>query len=195
MTANIMKPGTSRGSDTSVAPSSSSLINFRTRSNLPPSAPFVPPSRHQWDLMFQPVFDEFISPPASVASSVPIEEAPAHVESIGSPSSITINQDAPLPRWIKAMQEELNEFKRLEVWELVPHPDKEDGIDFKESFAPVARLEAVRIFLSFDAHLNMIVYQINVKMEFLNGILREEVYVSQPDGFADPDTILITCTD
>nr|GFC20105.1 Gag-Pol polyprotein [Tanacetum cinerariifolium] len=45
--------------------------------------------------------------------------------------------------WIEAMQEELNEFERLEVWELVPRPDKEEGIDFEESFAPVARLEAI----------------------------------------------------
>ncbi|GJV09792.1 retrovirus-related pol polyprotein from transposon TNT 1-94 [Tanacetum coccineum] len=64
---------------------------------------------------------------------------------------------------------------------------QEEGIDFKESFAPVARLEAVRIFLAFAAHMNMIVYQMDVKTAFLNGILREEVYVSQPDGFVDPD--------
>ncbi|GJU57162.1 retrovirus-related pol polyprotein from transposon TNT 1-94 [Tanacetum coccineum] len=119
------------------------------------------------------------------------------------------------------MQEELNEFERLEVWELVPRPDKvmvitlkwifkvkldelggilknkarlvahrsrqEEGIDFEESFAPVARLDAIRIFLAFAVHMNMIVYQMDVKMAFLNGILREEVYVSQPDGFVDPD--------
>ncbi|GKA98124.1 retrovirus-related pol polyprotein from transposon TNT 1-94 [Tanacetum coccineum] len=123
--------------------------------------------------------------------------------------------------WIEAMQEELNEFERLEVWELVPRPDKvmvitlkwiykvkldelggilknkarlvargyrqEEGIDFEESFAPVARLEAIRIFLAFAAHMNMVVYQMDVKTAFLNGNLREEVYVSQPDGFVDPD--------
>ncbi|GJV99726.1 retrovirus-related pol polyprotein from transposon TNT 1-94 [Tanacetum coccineum] len=60
-------------------------------------------------------------------------------------------------------------------------------INFEESFAPVARLEAVRIFLAFAAHMNMIVYQMDVKTAFLNGILHEEVYVSQPDGFMDPD--------
>ncbi|GKE25734.1 retrovirus-related pol polyprotein from transposon TNT 1-94 [Tanacetum coccineum] len=64
---------------------------------------------------------------------------------------------------------------------------QEEGIDFEESFAPVARLEAVRIFLAFAAHMNMIVYQMDVKTTFLNGILREEVYVSQPDRFVDPD--------
>ncbi|GJX31121.1 retrovirus-related pol polyprotein from transposon TNT 1-94 [Tanacetum coccineum] len=114
--------------------------------------------------------------------------------------------------WIEVMQEELNEFERLEVWELVPRPDKMmvitlkwinkvkldelggilknkarlvDGIDFEKSFTPVARLDAIRIFLAFAAHMNMIVYQMDVKTAFLNGILREEVYVSQPDGFVD----------
>ncbi|GJU06921.1 retrovirus-related pol polyprotein from transposon TNT 1-94 [Tanacetum coccineum] len=61
------------------------------------------------------------------------------------------------------------------------------GIDFEECFAPVARLEAIRIFLVFAAHMNMVVYQMDVKTAFLNGNLQEEVYVSQPDGFMDKD--------
>ncbi|GJT23986.1 retrovirus-related pol polyprotein from transposon TNT 1-94 [Tanacetum coccineum] len=64
---------------------------------------------------------------------------------------------------------------------------QEEGIDFEESFAPVARLEAIRIFLAFVAHMNMVVYQMDIKTAFLNGNLREEVYVSQPNGFVDPD--------
>ncbi|GKE14934.1 retrotransposon protein, putative, ty1-copia subclass [Tanacetum coccineum] len=64
---------------------------------------------------------------------------------------------------------------------------QEEGIDFEEYFAPVARLDAIRIFLAFAAHMNMIVYQMDVKTTFLNGILCEEVYVSQPDGFVDQD--------
>nr|GFC23220.1 retrovirus-related Pol polyprotein from transposon TNT 1-94 [Tanacetum cinerariifolium] len=116
--------------------------------------------------------------------------------------------------WIEAMQEELHEFERLEVWELVPRPDKvmvitlkwiykvkldelggilknkarlvargyrqEEGIDFEESFALVARLEAIWIFLAFAAQKNMVVYQMDVKTAFLNGNLR-------PDGFVDAD--------
>ncbi|GKB34837.1 retrotransposon protein, putative, ty1-copia subclass [Tanacetum coccineum] len=66
---------------------------------------------------------------------------------------------------------------------------QEEGIDFEESFAPVARHDAIRIFLAFAAHMNMIVYQMDVKTAFLNGILREEVYVSQPDGFVDQDNL------
>ncbi|GJU78876.1 retrovirus-related pol polyprotein from transposon TNT 1-94 [Tanacetum coccineum] len=91
--------------------------------------------------------------------------------------------------WIKAMQEELNEFERLgnKAWLVAHGYRQEEGIDFEESFAPVARLEAIRIFLAFAAHMNMVVYQMNVMTAFLNGNLREEVYVSQPDGFANPD--------
>ncbi|GKB85011.1 retrovirus-related pol polyprotein from transposon TNT 1-94 [Tanacetum coccineum] len=64
---------------------------------------------------------------------------------------------------------------------------QEGGIDFKESFAPVARLKAIRIFIAFAAHMNMIFYQMDVKTAFLNGILLEEVYVIQPDRFLDPE--------
>ncbi|GJZ25497.1 retrovirus-related pol polyprotein from transposon TNT 1-94 [Tanacetum coccineum] len=125
------------------------------------------------------------------------------------------------PSWIEAMQEEIHEFKRLEVWELVPCPDKvfliklkwtykvkkdefggvlknkarlvaqgfrqEEGIDFEESFAPVARIKAIRIFVANVAHKNMTIYQMDVKTAFLNGELKEEVYVSQPEGFVDQD--------
>ncbi|GJR13606.1 retrovirus-related pol polyprotein from transposon TNT 1-94 [Tanacetum coccineum] len=64
---------------------------------------------------------------------------------------------------------------------------QEEGIYFEESFAPMARLDAIRIFLAYAAHMNMTVYQMDVKTTFLNGILREEVYVSQPDGFVDQE--------
>nr|GEU54580.1 ribonuclease H-like domain-containing protein [Tanacetum cinerariifolium] len=61
------------------------------------------------------------------------------------------------------------------------------GIDFEESFAPVARLEAVQIFVAYAAHKSFPIYQMDVKTAFLNGPLKEEVYVAQPDGFVDPD--------
>ncbi|GKB83366.1 retrovirus-related pol polyprotein from transposon TNT 1-94 [Tanacetum coccineum] len=153
----------------------------------------------------QNVFDEFFSPPSIVASPVPVEEAPTLVESTGSPSSTTADQDAPSLKtiseessssdvismtmhpyapisehpikWTKdhpiqniigelsrtAMQEELNEFEHLEVWELVPPPNKVMVITLKW------------------------IYKMDVKTAFLNGILRKEVYVSQPDRFVDPD--------
>nr|GEW04859.1 retrovirus-related Pol polyprotein from transposon TNT 1-94 [Tanacetum cinerariifolium] len=64
---------------------------------------------------------------------------------------------------------------------------QEEGIDFEESFALVARLEAIRIFIANAASKNMIVYQMDVKTAFLNDELKEEVYVSQPKGFVDPN--------
>ncbi|GJT67689.1 retrovirus-related pol polyprotein from transposon TNT 1-94 [Tanacetum coccineum] len=117
--------------------------------------------------------------------------------------------------------EEIHEFERLEVWELVPCPDRvmliklkwifkvkkdefggvlknkarlvakryrqEEGIDFEESFAPVARIEAIRIFIANDANNNMTIYHMDVKIKFLNGELREEVYVTKLEGFVDQD--------
>nr|GEU97415.1 retrotransposon protein, putative, unclassified [Tanacetum cinerariifolium] len=122
--------------------------------------------------------------------------------------------------WIESMQEELHQFDRLEVWELVDRPlckniinmkwlwknkhDKENtvirnksrpmdkgyaqtkGVDFEESFTPVARLETVRLFIAYAAHKSFTVYQMDVKTAFLYGPLKEEVYVNQPDGFVDP---------
>ncbi|GJU78658.1 retrovirus-related pol polyprotein from transposon TNT 1-94 [Tanacetum coccineum] len=115
----------------------------------------------------------------------------------------------------------IHEFDRLQVWELVPQPDcvmiialkwiykvkvdeygdvlkkkarlvskgyrQEEGIDFEESFAPVARIEAIRIFIVNATSKNITIYQMDVKTTFLNGELKEEVYVSQLEGFVDPD--------
>ncbi|GJR08115.1 retrovirus-related pol polyprotein from transposon TNT 1-94 [Tanacetum coccineum] len=64
---------------------------------------------------------------------------------------------------------------------------QEEGIDFEESFAPVARLEAVRIFVAYAAHKSFPIYQMDVKTTFLNGPLKEEIFVAQPEGFVDPD--------
>ncbi|GKD17178.1 retrovirus-related pol polyprotein from transposon TNT 1-94 [Tanacetum coccineum] len=179
--------------------------------NPPPLTPFVPPLRIDWDLLFQPLFDELLNPPSSVnrpalevialiSKVVALEPA----ASTGSSSSITVDQDAPSPTSSSSdvnpsiadtaapnSEHELNEFERLEVWELVPRPDKvmvitlkwiykvkldvlggilknkanlvargyrqEEGIDFEESFALMARLDAIRFFLAYAAHMNMIV--------------------------------------
>nr|GEX14792.1 putative late blight resistance protein homolog R1B-23 [Tanacetum cinerariifolium] len=74
--------------------------------------------------------------------------------------------------WIESMQDELHQFKRLDAWELVPRPDgkniiAEEGIDFEESFAHVARLEAVRMFIAYVAHKNFTIFQMDVKTAFL----------------------------
>nr|GEV05987.1 putative ribonuclease H-like domain-containing protein [Tanacetum cinerariifolium] len=271
-----------------------------------PLTSYVPSSRNDWDLRFQPMFDELLNPPPSIVNEAPeviapIAEVipPVYTDSTGSPSLTTVDQDAPslkvahmgndpffgvpIPKvtstqssstaslqsivqtnhpipyhnskWtkdhplnniigqlyrpvstrlqlykqaffcyydafltsmepkmytealtqsfrIEAMQEELNEFERLEVWEIVTRPDQvmvitlkwiykvkldelggilknkarlvargyrqEKGIDFEESFAPVARLEDIWIFLAYATHKNMVVYQMDVKTAFFN---------------------------
>ncbi|GJV55935.1 putative reverse transcriptase domain-containing protein [Tanacetum coccineum] len=79
--------------------------------------------------------------------------------------------------WIDAMQEEIHELERLQVWELVPCPDKvmkKERIDFEESFAPVARIKAIRIFVENAANKNITIFKMDVKTNFLNGELKEE---------------------
>ena len=121
--------------------------------------------------------------------------------------------------WVLAMQEELNNFERNQVWTLVERPNtnvigtkwvfrnKQDengvvtrnkarlvaqgytqveGLDFEETFAPVARLEAIRMLLAFAAHHDFKLFQMDVKSAFLNGPIQELVYVEQPPGFEDP---------
>nr|GEW25430.1 hypothetical protein [Tanacetum cinerariifolium] len=238
------------------------------------STPYVPPSRNDWDLLFQPMFDELLNPSPSVDHQAleviaPIDDVipPVQDDSTGSPSSIMVDQDAPFAskshttaktqssvipqdveednldievahignnslfgvpipeansdqsssttsphliiqsdhqiplhtsKWtkdhplnniIEAMQEDLKEFERLanKAHLVARGYRQEEGINFEESFSPVARLEAIWIFLAYAAHKNMVVYQMDVKTMFLNGNLREEVYVSQPDGFVDQD--------
>ncbi|GJS93818.1 retrovirus-related pol polyprotein from transposon TNT 1-94 [Tanacetum coccineum] len=282
-----------------------------------PVAPYVPPTNKDLEILFQPMFDEYLEPPIVERSVAPAPAVQVLVVSAGTPSSTTIDQDAPStshspsssevqplishqgvaagptikdnpfahaaddpfvnvfalapsskdlssgdvslaesnqviqlhnhlgkwskdhpmdsvnvkPKnfktamaeacWFEAMQEEIHEFDRLQVWELVPKPDcviiialkliykvklneygdglknkarlvtkgyrQEEGINFKESFAPVARIEAIRIFITNAASKNMIIYQMDVKISFLNSELKEEVYISQPKGFVDPD--------
>ncbi|GKB17325.1 retrovirus-related pol polyprotein from transposon TNT 1-94 [Tanacetum coccineum] len=101
--------------------------------------------------------------------------------------------------WIEAMQEDLYQFDRLQVWELVNKPFSKTIIKLKwlwknkkdedqtESFAPVARLEAIRIFVAYAAHKSYPIYQMDVKTTFLNDSLKGEVYVAQPDGFVNPN--------
>lgn len=122
-------------------------------------------------------------------------------------------------QWIVAMQEELNQFERNQVWELVSRPsgkhiigtrwvfknkldengiivrnkailvaqgyNQEEGIDFEEIFAPVARLEAIRLLLAYACSMNFQLFQMDVKSAFLNGYINEEVYVKQPPRFED----------
>nr|GEU81528.1 hypothetical protein [Tanacetum cinerariifolium] len=97
--------------------------------------------------------------------------------------------------WVKAMQEELMQFSLHTIWRLVglPYGKKAIGtkwvqkekIDYDEVFAPVARIEAIKIFLAFASFMRFIAYQMDVKSAFLYGTIEDEVYVSQPPSFID----------
>ncbi|GJV86858.1 retrovirus-related pol polyprotein from transposon TNT 1-94 [Tanacetum coccineum] len=88
--------------------------------------------------------------------------------------------------WKKNKRDEENTIIRNKSRLVAKGYAQKEGIDFEESFAPVARLEAVRLFIAYAAHKSFTVYQMDVKTAFLYGPLKEEVYVNQPDGFVDP---------
>ncbi|GJT14042.1 retrovirus-related pol polyprotein from transposon TNT 1-94 [Tanacetum coccineum] len=90
--------------------------------------------------------------------------------------------------WIIAMQEELNQFERNKGY------NQHEGIDYEEIFIPVARLEAIRIFLAYTAYMGFMVYQMDVKSAFLNGKILKEVYVQQPPGFERSEYPNHVCT-
>ncbi|GJZ37361.1 retrovirus-related pol polyprotein from transposon TNT 1-94, partial [Tanacetum coccineum] len=187
-------------------------INLRLMPNPPPSTPFVSPSRTDWHLLFQPLFDELLTPPPSVDRPAPEVIAPIAEVVAPEPAASTednhdldvayMNNDSffgiPIPENISEASFSLDVVP-IVVHTVAPNLEhnksrlvargyhQEEGIDFEESFTPVARLDAIRIFLAYAAHMNMIVYQMDVKNTFLNGILREEVYVNKPDGFVDQD--------
>nr|GFB01124.1 retrovirus-related Pol polyprotein from transposon TNT 1-94 [Tanacetum cinerariifolium] len=172
------------------------------------------------------MYDELLYPPPSVDIQAPEVIAlsddvipPVHAESTGSPSSTSVDQDAPspsksqttpetqsavipqdveednldievahmgndplfgvpIPKIYKVKLDELGGILKNKARLVARGYRQEEGIDFEESFAPLARLEAIRIFLAYAAHKNMVVYQMDVKITFLNDNLREKIYVS-----------------
>ncbi|GJU04205.1 integrase, catalytic region, zinc finger, CCHC-type containing protein [Tanacetum coccineum] len=182
--------------------------------NLVPVAPYVPPTNKELETLFQLMFDEYLEPPCVERPVSPAPTVPVPVNSAGTPSSTTIDQDAPSPsrspsssalqsfcslpqpdcvmiialKWIyKVKLDEYGDVLKNKARLVAKGYQQEKGIDFKESFAPVACIEAIRIFIANAASKNMTIYQMDVKTTFLNGKLKEEVYVSQPEGFVDPD--------
>ncbi|GKB34513.1 retrovirus-related pol polyprotein from transposon TNT 1-94 [Tanacetum coccineum] len=207
--------------------------------NSVPATPYVPPTNKELEILFQPIFDEYMEPPYVERPVSPAPAVSVPVNSAGTPSSTTIDQDAPFPSHSPSslafqspslhigvaadstlMKD--NPFAPVDNHPFInvfaPKPSseastsgdlikldeygdvlknkarlvakgyrQEEGIDFEESFAPVARIEAIRIFIANAASKNMTIYQMDVKTTFLNGELKEEVYVSQPEGFVDPD--------
>nr|GEZ16321.1 retrovirus-related Pol polyprotein from transposon TNT 1-94 [Tanacetum cinerariifolium] len=163
------------------------------------STPYALPSRNDWDLLFQPMFDELLNPPPSVEPQAPKVIAPIADTTPETQSSVIpqdVEKDIHDIEVAHMGNDPLFGVPILEVTSALSSSmarlvargyRQEERIDFEESFASVARLEAIRIFLAYAAHKNIVVYQMDVKTVFLNGNLREEVYVSQPDGFVDQD--------
>ncbi|GJS76461.1 retrovirus-related pol polyprotein from transposon TNT 1-94 [Tanacetum coccineum] len=192
-----------------------------------PSTPFVPPSRTDWDilfLLFQPMFDESLNPPPYVDLQAPEVIAPIpevvsleHAVSTGSPSSTTVDQDAPSPSNSHTTQETQTPIMSNDVEENnhdievahmgndpyfgIPIPevtsDQSSSSDVIHIIVPPdhqvsehnswTKDHPLENIIAFAAHMNMVVYQMDVKIAFLNGNLREEVYVSQPNRFVDPE--------
>ncbi|GJU23274.1 retrovirus-related pol polyprotein from transposon TNT 1-94 [Tanacetum coccineum] len=213
------------------------------RQNVVPSAEKTDSSQQGLEFLFSPLLEEYYNPTHDQAEENNNDQAPnasfqeaefinpfcTRRSSIRTSSWKSIHasskQDGsctdPEIVYVSSLTDELHQFDRLKVWELVDKPfgkmiiklkwlwknkkdedqtvirnkarlvakgyAQEEGIDFEESFAPVARLEAVRIFVAHAAHKSFPIYQMDVKTAFLNGPLKEEVYVAQPEGFVDPD--------
>nr|GEW04619.1 putative reverse transcriptase, RNA-dependent DNA polymerase [Tanacetum cinerariifolium] len=175
-----------------------------------PVAPYVPPTNKDLEILFQLMFDEYFEP-LCVERPVPPAPAPAVQVPVVSAAGPTIkdnpfaqtdndpfvNMFAPEPSSDESSSEEkmIYKVKLDEYGDVLKNKSRlvakryrqAKGIDFEESFAPVARIEAIKIFIANAASKNMIIYQIDVKTAFLNGELNEEVYVTQPEGFIDPD--------
>ncbi|GJZ42141.1 retrovirus-related pol polyprotein from transposon TNT 1-94, partial [Tanacetum coccineum] len=160
------------------------------------------PSQQDLDNLFGPLYEEYY---ASIASEV-LNNSAANtldVDDTPSPSSIIV-EDKQLQEDVAELDGNtiMHSFEILEFGEAESSSNYQDpsnmhehavkgytqqeGIDYKESFALVARLEAVRMFVAYVAHKNFTIYQIDVKIAFLNGLLKE-VFVSQLDGFVYPD--------
>nr|GEX19149.1 integrase, catalytic region, zinc finger, CCHC-type, peptidase aspartic, catalytic [Tanacetum cinerariifolium] len=146
----------------------------------------IAPSQQELDLLFGPLYDEIFtaeqvhgnpSKPVQTRRQLAADFEMCMFALIVSTSELkNIKEAMADSTWIEAMQEELHQFDRL----------KEEGIDFKESFDLVARLEAVQISIAYVADKSFPIYQMDAKTVFLNGPLKKEVYVVQPDGTLDP---------
>ncbi|GKA33586.1 retrovirus-related pol polyprotein from transposon TNT 1-94 [Tanacetum coccineum] len=151
----------------------------QSQENVPQAAETVTTS-NELDLLFSPIFDQLLNGTTQVvskSSAVTAADAPnQHQQQHTTPStSTTVVADTP----------PLNIQTTPETTSQAPTQAPIEGIDFEESFALVARLEAARLFVAYAAHKSFPIYQMDVKIAFLNGPLKEEVYVNQPDGFVD----------
>ncbi|KAK4390355.1 Retrovirus-related Pol polyprotein from transposon TNT 1-94 [Sesamum angolense] len=117
-----------------------------------------------------------------MCASVDIDEPATYEEVVTSPNA---------NEWITAMKEEMSSMTKNNVWELVDLPTRpkgytqKEGIDYEETCSPVVRFASVRLILAIVAHLDLELFQMDVKTAFLNGELDEEIYMDQPEGFQE----------
>nr|GEU44677.1 retrovirus-related Pol polyprotein from transposon TNT 1-94 [Tanacetum cinerariifolium] len=161
--------------------------------SLVPAVLYVPPTNKDLEILFQPMFNEYLEPPGVKRPVPPAHAIQVLVVSAGTPSYTTVDQDAPStscsPSSLEIYKVKLDEYGDIlknKARLVAKGYRQEEGIDFKESFASVARIEAIRCFIANAARKTMTIYQIDVKTAFLNGELNEKVYVSQPKGFVNP---------
>nr|GEW35899.1 retrovirus-related Pol polyprotein from transposon TNT 1-94 [Tanacetum cinerariifolium] len=146
------------------------------------------PSQQELNILFGPLNNEFFNAGSNPSMNIQSTSAPSTHTNMHAEEN---NND----QVEEGEQLQDNEFTNLFYQTVIRNKARlvakgyaqEEGTDFKESFAPVAHLEAVWIFITYAAHKSFPIYQMDVKTMFLNGPLKEEVYVAQPDGFVDPD--------
>nr|GEU46775.1 integrase, catalytic region, zinc finger, CCHC-type, peptidase aspartic, catalytic [Tanacetum cinerariifolium] len=167
------------------------FISSRLIPNLVPVVPYVPPTNKELEILSQPMFDEYLEPPRVERPVSLAPEVPVLVNSAGVAAESTlidenplapvdndpfINIFAPEPTFKASSSRDVSSAESTYVTQTLHHLGKY-----------IARIEAIRIFIANAASKNITIYQMDVKIAFLNGELKEEVYVSQPEGFVDPD--------
>nr|GEX44545.1 retrovirus-related Pol polyprotein from transposon TNT 1-94 [Tanacetum cinerariifolium] len=165
------------------------------------------PTEGELDLLFEAMYDDYIGgQPSATARTVSTAHEPQVRQT--STASTSIANTAPTPTnsssiatIILITSQDVDELnlnamnKHDEEQTVIRNKSRlvmrgyrqEEGIDFKESFASIARMEAIRIFLAYAAHKSFSVFQMDVKTAFMHGSLKEDVYVCQPEGFIDAD--------
>ncbi|GJT49024.1 retrovirus-related pol polyprotein from transposon TNT 1-94 [Tanacetum coccineum] len=155
---------------------------FRARTQSGSCSTLCTPTNKELEILFQLMFDEYLEPPCVERPVSPTPAVPVPINSAGTPSSTTIDQDAPSPSHSPSSSALQSPYLHQE-----PSSEASSSGDVISRLNSFARIEAIRIFIANAASKNMIIYQMDVKTAFLNGKLKEEVYVSQLEGFVDPD--------
>nr|GEY55277.1 retrovirus-related Pol polyprotein from transposon TNT 1-94 [Tanacetum cinerariifolium] len=165
------------------------------------------PTEGELDFLFEAMYDDYFGgQPSATVETVPPAQEPQVRQT--STASTTITHNVPIPTNSSSHATNIP-ITSQDVEELNPnamnkHDEEQtvirnksrlavrgyrqkEGLDFEESFAPVARMEAIRIFLAYAVHKSFIVFQMDVKTAFLHGSLKEDVSVCQPEVFIDAD--------